>query len=262
MAPELTILFVVVGSAVVSMGVFGVSRAGAARSSELPRDRRRFVLGPFFPEWFHWALGPALRASLAFGATPLFFNLLGIGLAILAGSCVALGWIGLGGWLILIGGICDSLDGRVARARRMAAPYGAFLDSVLDRFAEVAVFVGIAVVLSFEPVAAPLSIAALGGSLTVSYARARGESLGVVCARGIMQRAERLLLLGLSAILDSSISGWIGRESPGGLLLPALALIAVGTLGTAVYRTLWIVRRLRAEPPGAAEKGGGVGDSA
>ena len=84
---------------------------------------------------------------------------------------------------------------------------------------------------------------ALGGSLLVSYARARGESLGVVAKVGIMQRAERLLLVGFGGILDPAVTaaqGW----APGTLLLWLIGLMAVGTIGTAVYRTVWIAKRL------------------
>lgn len=77
----------------------------------------------------------------------------------------------------------------------------------------------------------------------VSYARARGESVGVVCKGGVMQRAERLLLLGFGAILDPAVTEWTGRAT-GALLVVILALVAVGTMGTAVYRTVWIAHRL------------------
>ena len=86
-------------------------------------------------------------------------------------------------------------------------------------------------------------VTALVGSLLVSYARARGESVGVVCKLGIMQRAERLLILALGALLDPTVSAWVGSD-PGALLVPALGIIAVGTVGTAIFRTWWIAARL------------------
>jgi CDP-diacylglycerol--glycerol-3-phosphate 3-phosphatidyltransferase len=98
-------------------------------------------------------------------------------------------------------------------------------------------------------------VAALGGSLLVSYTRARGESVGVLCKYGIMQRAERLILLGFGGILDSTVSAawatpWADARG-GALLVPVLGVIAVGTVGTAVFRTVWIARRLPLnDPPG------------
>ena len=90
----------------------------------------------------------------------------------------------------------------------------------------------------------------------MSYTRARGESLGVVCKLGVMQRAERLILLGLGGILDPAASAaWGGTPwadgAGGALLLVVLALIALGTVGTAVFRTVWIARRLPASGEGA-----------
>jgi phosphatidylglycerophosphate synthase len=125
----------------------------------------------------------------------------------------------------------------------MADQRGAFLDSTLDRFAEVGAFVGLAVLFRDSVVALSLTATALGGSLLVSYARARGESLGVLCNVGVMQRAERLLLIGFGGILDPAVSelaGW----SPGTLLTGILGIVAVGTVFTAVYRTVWIANRL------------------
>jgi CDP-diacylglycerol--glycerol-3-phosphate 3-phosphatidyltransferase len=155
----------------------------------------------------------------------------------------ATGRLALGGWGVLLGGAADVLDGRIARAQGVEGPRGAFLDSTLDRFAEVAAFVGLAVYYQTSAAALALVTAGLGGSLLVSYARARGESVGIVCKVGVMQRAERLLLIGFGGILDPIVAAGAGW-SEGMLLLALLALVAVGTIGTAVYRTVWIAARL------------------
>ena len=86
-------------------------------------------------------------------------------------------------------------------------------------------------------------VAAMGGSLLVSYTRARGESLGVVAKVGIMQRAERLLLVGFGGVFDPAVTSWQGW-APGTLLFWLLGVVAVGTAATAVYRTVWIAQRL------------------
>jgi len=103
--------------------------------------------------------------------------------------------------------------------------------------------VGIAVWFA-EPLPVALVMTAFAGSMLVSYTRARGEGLGIQCKVGILQRAERLLLLGLGSILDPTVSSAVGRE-PGFLLLPIVGFIAAGSMGTAIYRTFWIVARLR-----------------
>jgi CDP-diacylglycerol--glycerol-3-phosphate 3-phosphatidyltransferase len=179
------------------------------------------------------------------GLTPTFYNLLGVAFGIGAGVAFATGYVTLGGWGVLLGGAADVLDGRVARARGLADRAGAFLDSTLDRFAEVGAFVGLVVLFRSSALPVALAVSAMGGSLLVSYARARGESLGVVCKLGIMQRAERLLLLGFGGLLDPTISGLWGTESVGTLLVPILGIMAVGTVGTAIFRTVWIARALR-----------------
>jgi len=94
----------------------------------------------------------------------------------------------------------------------MASRRGAFIDSTLDRFAEFAMFVGLAAWFRLEPLTLSWVVMSLGGSLLVSYTRARGESLGVLCKLGVMQRAERMLLLGLGSILDPALSARAGLQ--------------------------------------------------
>ena len=168
------------------------------------------------------------------------------------------GHMALGGWGVLLGGAADALDGRIARAQGVAGPRGAFLDSTLDRFAEFGAFIGLAVWFADRPLVLVLVVASLGGSLITSYTRARGEVEGVLCTAGIMQRAERLLLLGMGALLDPSLAPRIGGGAPGSFLAIVLGLVAVGTVGTAVYRTVWITRRL-ADAGGPDAEGGSQG---
>jgi CDP-diacylglycerol--glycerol-3-phosphate 3-phosphatidyltransferase len=239
---DLTVLLGVVGLAVASMPVYALTAAGEPDPYEVA-DRGRFVLGGFIRAWFYWFIGPVEWASLALRLSPTAFNLLGVACGVAAGVAFAGGLVNLGGWCVLLGGAADVLDGRIARVRGMANQRGAFLDSTLDRFAEVGSLVGLAAMYRGSAPAVALVAAALGGSLLVSYARARGESLGVVCKVGVMQRAERLLLLGFGGILDPAVTSWLGW-APGTFLLWLIGVMAVGTIGTAVYRTAWIASRL------------------
>lgn len=242
MRPEITALLSALGVAVASMLVFRTTAAARARSSEVAR-RGSFVLGNWVREWFYWSVSPVGRFSVRTGLAPEVFNAIGLALGLASGWAFAVGQLPLGGALLLASGITDAFDGLVARARNVVSTYGAFLDSTLDRFTEVAVFAGLAVFYR-EPREAFILAAGLGGSMLVSYTRARGESLGVLCKLGVMQRAERLLLLGLGPILDPTVSAWLGHPQ-GYVLLGILILIAAGTVGTAVFRTVWISRRLR-----------------
>ena len=243
MRAELTVLAVVAGFALATMPVFALSAANRAVDALESTTRGKFVLGSFARRWFYWFVRPVERASLALGLTPLFYNLLGVAFGGIAGWLFASGRYAMGGWSLLLSGVADAMDGRIARARGLASPRGAFLDSTLDRFAEVAAFVGLAVAFRGSGPALAIVAAALGGSLLVSYTRARGESQGVLCTAGVMQRAERLLLIGFGAILDGTGSALLGRD-PGTVLLAVLAVTAVGTMATAVFRTVWIARRL------------------
>lgn len=242
MRTDLGVLFGILALALATMPLFALT-AARARDPHDVADRGSFVLGGFVRSWFYWFIRPAERLALRLGLGPLLFNLLGVAFGVVAAWCFGTGRVSAGGWAVLLGGIADVLDGRIARALGIADQRGAFLDSTLDRFAEFAAFVGLAVLFGSSRLALFLVVTALGGSLLVSYTRARGESVGVVCKLGVMQRAERLLLLGFGGILDPAVSAWAGRET-GALLVPVLAVVAVGTLATAVFRTVWIARRL------------------
>jgi len=105
-------------------------------------------------------------------------------------------------------------------------------------------FVGMVVFFGSNQTGALLAIAALSGSMLVSYARARGESLGINCSGGLMQRGERLVLLCLLCLTDRVISARLQRPT-GTALMAGAGLIAAASFYTAVYRTVWIARRLR-----------------
>jgi CDP-diacylglycerol--glycerol-3-phosphate 3-phosphatidyltransferase len=232
----------VIGFALLTMPVYAAVARNRVDPHEIT-DRGGFALGGFVRSWFYWFVGPVERLALSAGASPTAFNLLGVAFGAAAGLLFATGRLSAAGWCVLLGGAADVLDGRIARARSLAGTRGAFLDSTLDRFAEVAAFVGLAVYFQASTPALVAVVTALGGSLLVSYARARGESLGVVCKVGVMQRAERLLLVGFGGVVDPSVTATAGWTE-GTLLLTLVGLVAAGTLGTAVYRTLWIARRL------------------
>lgn len=243
MRPDLLFLLAVLGLCFASMALFGMRGLHTSHDPLESTQRGTFVLGGFVRSWFYWIIGPAVDVALKARLSPTFFNLLGAGFGAAAGMAFAVGRPVLGGWGVFLGGVADVFDGRVARARGLASPRGAFLDSTLDRFAEVGVFAGLAVYFNGRPFISLAVALALGGSLLVSYTRARGESQGITCKVGVMQRAERLLLLGFGGLLDPSFASWTGRPD-GSLLAGILILIAVGTVATAVYRTVWIAQRL------------------
>lgn len=136
----------------------------------------------------------------------------------------------LGGLLILFGGIFDALDGVVARVNGRATRFGAFLDSLLDRYSDAFLFLSIAWYLAGrgDHTGAFLSIGTMVGAFLVSYARARAEGLGIDGHTGLMERPERILLLIIAAL-----TGWV---------TPILGVMFVLTHFTVIQRA-YMVRK-------------------
>ena len=238
----------ILGAALLSMGFYALT--GRRRDADAEKKGSRFLLGigDFLVHWLMWVLRPVETVSLRLGLTPDFFNFAGLFFGLLSGLLIAGDELELGGWAIALGGVCDILDGRIARARGLVSPYGQFIDSTLDRFVEVFAFLGFVYYLRSFPFGPLVATAAIAGSLLVSYTRARGESVGVLCKEGLMQRAERLVLTFLACLLDRPVTAALGW--PGGMVLIwVLGLIAIGTFITAVQRTFWISARLREKGP-------------
>ncbi|HUO78445.1 MAG TPA: CDP-alcohol phosphatidyltransferase family protein [Thermodesulfovibrionales bacterium] len=130
----------------------------------------------------------------------------------------------LGGLLILLGGICDLGDGILARTNGRVSNFGAFLDSLLDRYSDSFLFLSIAWYLARmgDSTGAFLSIGTMVGAFLVSYARARGEGLGIQSQVGIMERPERIILL-----IVATLTGW---------LAPVLLVMLVLTHITVIQR--------------------------
>jgi phosphatidylglycerophosphate synthase len=136
--------------------------------------------------------------------------------------------IRLGGICILIGGIFDVLDGMVARTTGRSTKFGAYLDSVLDRYSDAFIFLSIAWYLAAHGnhTGSFLSIGTLVGAFLISYARARAEGLGESCHTGIMERPERIILL-----IIATLTGWI---------VPMLWIMLVLTHVTVLQRIYYV----------------------
>lgn len=164
--------------------------------------------------------------------SPTAWTMVGLLISIIAGAAYSMSGYGgqaLGGILVLVAGWFDIVDGAVARVTGRTSKRGAFLDSTLDRVAEVALFGGILLGGYSAPT---LVLLALAFSLLVSYTRAKGDALGVALSGvGIGERSERLLLLAISSLLG--LVGW------GVILVLAVALY------TFLERTYRAVRALQ-----------------
>ncbi len=121
-------------------------------------------------------------------------------------------YVAWGGAIILLAGLFDMMDGRLARVSKQESSFGALFDSVLDRYSELVMFLGICYYLVAQQyfLSSLFAFIAMIGSIMVSYVRARAEGLGVECKGGLMQRPERVLLVGFSAILCGFVQSYAG----------------------------------------------------
>ena len=166
-----------------------------------------------------------------------------VGALLVVASAVAYGggFIRSGGALLLLSGVVDTFDGQVARRGGMVSRFGAFYDSTLDRVGDGATFIGIAVYLLTAPgieyrvTSAIVCMIAVLSSLLVSYARARAEGLGIDCKVGLVQRAERLIGIGIPTVIVGA--------GPQGLVLQGIVLVlALLSTVTVVQRFVYVYR--------------------
>ena len=188
--------------------------------------------------WFKGILDPLGGFFNRIGLMPNTMTILGLVGNIVGAIFLAQGQFLVGGILILLMGPIDVLDGTMARLRGMASSYGAFIDSVSDRYSELIIFAGLLYYYQGQSndLAVLLVYAAAAGSVLVSYIRARGLSLGWETKVGILTRFERYLVLA-PALVFSFLSPLIP--------LIAIAIIAVLANVTALQRIIDIRRQAR-----------------
>jgi CDP-diacylglycerol--glycerol-3-phosphate 3-phosphatidyltransferase len=177
------------------------------------------------------------------GFSPNALTIVGSLLTASVGLLIAEGWFLAAGICLWLFSATDTLDGALARATNRVSTFGAFLDSVCDRYAEAAVFFGL--VWWYQSLGSSLGVAlaylALVGSLMVSYTRARAEGVGLQAAEvGWFQRPERIVLLGLGLLAAAFLPA---------LLLVVLALLALLTTVTVLQRVLHVARASRYNQP-------------
>jgi CDP-diacylglycerol--glycerol-3-phosphate 3-phosphatidyltransferase len=161
---------------------------------------------------FKWFLDPIAGFINRLGLTPIAVTILGVAGSALAAFFVARGQITVGGIVMLIAWPIDALDGTMARLRGEASDWGAFVDSVSDRYSELIILGALLYYFSAhdEHVAEVVTFAAAAGSILVSYVKARAEAQSFSAKEGLLTRAERYLVLGPSLLFNVPIAGvWI-----------------------------------------------------
>lgn len=190
----------------------------------------------FFIDYFNWLLRPAVTVSAKLQLSPDRVTIASLFVCAGAGLAIGTGYLATGGWLYVCGGGLDVLDGRLARATGKQTRAGAFLDSVTDRWSELFVFAGFTWLLrdSYWLLAVMLATA---GSLMTSYARARGEGLGIELRSGLMQRPERIALICVGTLITAWFNAAyeIAAHVPH-LLGACLLVVGAGSSATAIHR--------------------------
>jgi CDP-diacylglycerol--glycerol-3-phosphate 3-phosphatidyltransferase len=180
-----------------------------ATDEELTRGQRReaglrwfadFIFRPFL-----WTFGST-------GLSPNVITIVGMGSALVCGYFLAVGNVPLAAVFFVLSGVLDLVDGWVAKKLDKVTVFGSFLDSLVDRISDAAIYLGIAVyyLRLGEGVYVGLALLVLVLSFLISYTRAKGEALGVTCKAGLMARAPRFLAVGLGLFFNG-LSPWVLR---------------------------------------------------
>jgi CDP-diacylglycerol--glycerol-3-phosphate 3-phosphatidyltransferase len=169
---------------------------------------------------------PVARVLLRARVRPNHLTVVGLGVSIVAAYAIAEDRLRVAAILLALAGLCDFFDGALARLANRVSTFGAFLDSVVDRYSDLVVLLG--VVLYYErradTVGLCVTLLTVVGTIMVSYTKARAQSIGVTCEIGLMERPERLIVLIAGALFN--------------VLTPAMIALALLTNLTAVQRIL------------------------
>ncbi|MEK7424242.1 MAG: CDP-alcohol phosphatidyltransferase family protein [Actinomycetota bacterium] len=184
-------------------------------------------------------VGDGLRRT---GLSPDHLTVMGLLVAVGAAVAIGAGFLRLGLLLVVLAALPDLFDGALAKASNTSSQRGAFFDSVIDRVTDALLFGGVAWYFASEesPHMALLPFAIMGASAVISYERAKAESLGLDAKGGLMERAERIILLCLGLLFPP-------------LLIAILWIMLVLTLVTAVQRFVKVWKQASVAPLTAAK---------
>lgn len=179
-------------------------------------------------------LDPVVKLLAALGISPLAITIAGLVLSLGGAYAIARGSLFWGAIILLVSGLCDTLDGTLARRTGRTTAFGAFIDSTIDRLTELASFGALIVYFGARGEGAGagvvLSLVAIAGSFLTSYTRARAEGLGLECRVGLLERPERIAIL------------VIGLLAGGVVLMVALGCLAVLSVVTSCQRIRHVYR--------------------
>src|SRR5271168_1560562 len=181
-----------------------------------------------------WLLDKIVGAIAATGINPNLLTFLGLVVNFVAAATFAVGHFFTGALIVFFAGFLDMLDGQVARRQNRVTAFGAFYDSTLDRYSDMALYMGLLVYYAAngQTPYVVLGAVATAGSVMVSYTRARAESLIPLCKVGFMERPERMVLLIIGGLFDR--------------MAPVLWVIAIVSTLTVIHRIVYTWQEMRA----------------
>ena len=173
---------------------------------------------------------PLARALLRARVRPNHLTMVGLVVSILAAWALSQGQLRIGAVLLALAGLFDFFDGSLARLANSVSAFGAFLDSVADRYSDLVVLLGVVLYYhrALDTTGVFLTMVALVGTIMTSYTKARAQSIGVACDIGLIERPERLIVLIAGATFN--------------VLTPAMIALALLTNVTALQRILYMRR--------------------
>lgn len=199
------------------------------------RGSAQNLLYPFTSRLVKWRVHPNLLTTIGFLV------------AIAAAVAFDQRLVRTAGFLVLFSGFFDIIDGQVARISDLKSKFGAFYDATLDRIGEIAVFLGLLSLYNDYRVELGdvgmiyIIMIAMGGSLMVSYTRSKAENMGFDANVGLMQRAERVVMIGASAL-------FFGLSWDGLVLKGAILMVAIFANLTAIQRIVWVYQHAGGVP--------------
>ena len=176
-----------------------------------------------------------LKLASRLHISPNSVTLAGLGLSVIASALLLKGWLLASGLVLTLSLVMDLLDGAIARSSGRTTTFGAFLDSVSDRYSEGILYIALVghLLIVNQPQLVVLAMTSLFGAMSVSYIRARAQSLGITCEGGWFARPARSAVIVIGLLL--------------GLIALMVWILAIGTNFTALQR-IWIVWRQSASP--------------
>jgi CDP-diacylglycerol--glycerol-3-phosphate 3-phosphatidyltransferase len=204
------------------------------QSEKENKELRRRPITYWIGEGGSWLLTRVVSGLAATGITPNMFTFLGLAVNSWAAALFAMGRFRAAAAVLFLAAFLDMADGQVARRIGRVTAFGAFLDSTLDRYSDLALYMGLVVyyTLAGRPFYMALAAVAMSSSFMVSYSRARAESLIPLCKVGFMERPERLVLLILGGLFSR--------------MAPVLWVVATMSTITVIHRVVYTWQELRA----------------